>query len=89
MTHKKQHCLHCAIQKAIGEFLAAEKADPADPENQRAVLASLANVVSDRIVVVHQAVRLIAYAEFSHIVASYVAIDLEAEIEPSEGEHVH
>ncbi|MEY2653735.1 MAG: hypothetical protein RLZZ524_763 [Pseudomonadota bacterium] len=89
MSHKKQPCLHCALNKAIDAFLADNQADPNEQEVQRAVLSSLANVVSDRIASVHPALRLIAFTDFAGTVATFVQVDAQADVMPMEGEHVH
>lgn len=86
---KKQPCLHCAINKAIDEFLVEQKVDPATQETQRWVLHSIASAVSDRIMAVHPGVRVIAVSEFIGQAMAYVESASRDEVALNEGEMIH
>lgn len=89
-ARKQTPCLHCDINKAIDDAIAAHQLDAAADGTQRWVLHALAAVVSDRLREVHLAHRLIATADFLGQTMAYVEAEAQEELAPpEEGEHVH
>lgn len=89
MTKKRAPCLHCEINKAIDDAVAAHKVDPDADGTQRWVLHALAAVVSDRLAAVHLAHRIIAVADFVGQTMAYVEAEAQEELSPGDEERVH